>query len=351
MKYKLSKKYTLLVFIGIGIFCISIFLLIFNTLKGSSFKMLYDSDEKSYYSSEFGYNSSPNIFTNNNYLHYDNNKLTVKNFSRTKVSIFSENDTSNISIPKDALILDRKMYYINSGNLYCEDLDNKSKTLIDDSCKTFCINDSYISYQKNNSIILSDINNFENKNKIVEVDNEIYYYNIQDNILYLIERNFKSYNFISYNLEDFKQINYHSFDMGIIISSICLSHNNIYFYYKETEGIFSLNMETGNCNSIIYHPNVVDMAINDDKLYFISEKTEGEIIIKTSPAETNGVWELDVNTADAKKLSTECAYSDLLATDNYVYCYKTEYILPRGMAPSWVKGYEINQLDVPNAGR
>ena len=42
----------------------------------------------------------------------------------------------------------------------------------------------------------------------------------------------------------------------------------------------------------------------------------------------------------------ECVFDDLLATNNYVYCYRKDYVLPRGMANSWVKGYEITQIPI-----
>ena len=37
-------------------------------------------------------------------------------------------------------------------------------------------------------------------------------------------------------------------------------------------------------------------------------------------------------------------YDELLATKNFLYCYTINYIFPREMANSWVKGYLIDQL-------
>lgn len=39
-------------------------------------------------------------------------------------------------------------------------------------------------------------------------------------------------------------------------------------------------------------------------------------------------------------------YDELLATKNFLYCYTINYILPREMANSWVKGYLIDQLAI-----
>ena len=39
-------------------------------------------------------------------------------------------------------------------------------------------------------------------------------------------------------------------------------------------------------------------------------------------------------------------YDELLTTKNLLYCYTINYILPRGVANSWVKGYLIDQLAI-----
>lgn len=39
-------------------------------------------------------------------------------------------------------------------------------------------------------------------------------------------------------------------------------------------------------------------------------------------------------------------YDELLATKNFLYCYTINYILPGGVANSWVKGYLIDQLAI-----
>ncbi len=346
MKRTLNKKCKILIFIVLGIVCISILFLLLSNLDSHNFNMKYDDDKKSYSSCEYGYNSNPQMLTYNNYLSYNNGELFVKDFSKTNFTIFSKDSSSTISIPKDAYLLDNKIYYIISGKLYYKHLEDNKEIFIDDNCKTFCVSGNYIAYVKNNSVILTSINDFDNKRQITVVDDEIYYYHIQDGVLYLMERNSKEYVFINYNLDTLDEINRFSFGMKNAIDCICLSNGNFYFYYGETSGIFCANMKTGDCSSIIYHPCVKDMTVNDNKLYFISEKIEGEIITKTAKSKDNGVWELDISTAELRQLAEECEFSSLLATDNYVYCYKKEYLLPRGMANGWVKGYKIEQIPI-----
>ena len=39
-------------------------------------------------------------------------------------------------------------------------------------------------------------------------------------------------------------------------------------------------------------------------------------------------------------------FDDLLATENYLYCYRIDYLLPRGMANDWYKGYSLKQIPI-----
>ncbi|WP_337809305.1 hypothetical protein [Ruminococcus sp.] len=58
------------------------------------------------------------------------------------------------------------------------------------------------------------------------------------------------------------------------------------------------------------------------------------------------MWEVDIETGTKKKLSDECVFDDLLATENYLYCYRKDYLLPRGMANDWYKGYSLKQIPI-----
>ena len=75
-------------------------------------------------------------------------------------------------------------------------------------------------------------------------------------------------------------------------------------------------------------------------------RSEWNIVRTTVEDENNGLWEVDIETGTKKKLSDECVFDDLLATENYLYCYRKDYLLPRGMANDWYKGYSLKQIPI-----
>ena len=54
-------------------------------------------------------------------------------------------------------------------------------------------------------------------------------------------------------------------------------------------------------------------------------------------------WLIKVNEQD---IMGEESFENILATKNYVYCYKIEYVFPRGVANSWAKGFSIEQIAI-----
>ena len=99
-------------------------------------------------------------------------------------------------------------------------------------------------------------------------------------------------------------------------------------------------------NPTIQHSDVKFITSNNDCVYYISEKTESAIIRKTVESPYNGIWKLEVGSNKPAKIAGKCDCDELLATKNFLYCYTINYILPRGLANSWVKGYLIDQLAI-----
>ena len=105
-------------------------------------------------------------------------------------------------------------------------------------------------------------------------------------------------------------------------------------------------MITGGFSRIVEHNYVQSVTYNNNKIYFSAEKSEWNIVRTTVEDENNGLWEVDIETGTKKKLSDECVFDDLLATENYLYCYRTDYLLSRGMANDWYKGYSLKQIPI-----
>lgn len=341
IKYIIVAICAILLCVTTILLCVNLFLPVNPSTK---FEMIYDNDKNIYNSNGFAYSYPESLL--NNYLTYNCGELQVKDFSKTEISIFEPDNSKSLSVPTDAYLFDKKIYYISDNNLCFKDYENNAEKVIDSSCSAFCIGEKNIIYKKENLIIVTDKDDFNNKTEITEIEGQLYYLNIENNTLYLIVRDGQSYKFSSYDVNTSNQINDYNVNLLNPIESICLSDNNLYFYYETTQSVHNVNMLNGELMKVLSHADVIDMAVNGNKLYYISEQSQWNVIRTTVDCEDNGVWEFDVSTGEKKQLSEECEFVDLLATGNFVYCYKVDYVLPRGMASSWVKGYEISQIPI-----
>lgn len=341
-----KSKVTIILIVSAVVACVA---LIFHTFGLISyprvdFEMQADSDTGIYISNEYGYFSDD--FNKNDYLQYSNGLLIAKDLRHTNATFFTENKTESVSVPKTLYQADNIMIYIESDNLYVKNTETDKETLIDDNCSLFCVGGDKIAYQKESSVFVADINIPDKKSKIADIKHKIEYLCIEGNVLYLIERNFSDCYFYSYNIDNLTQLSSFEYSTSSPIKGTCLDDGYYYYYYEDTQRVIRTDMATGAFEGVVTHPDIVDMCVNGDKLYFISEKTEGEIVTATAQSEKNGVWEVDIPTGECRKLSDKCVFDDLLATDNYVYCYKIDYIFPRGTANGLVKGYEIEQISI-----
>lgn len=308
-----------------------------------AFNMIYDSDTNSYF--------------NNGYLSYNNGTLTVADYGKTKVTVYDSNSNSTVTLPSNGCIINGKLFYINDNKLYCLDIDTNTCKTVDVDCKNFICNNEVIVYMKNNSVILKNINTLENIG-VINTNNQIYYINISDGNLYLIERIFKDktnefgmkvgkqYVFKKYDLKSCKLLNSKTANYVNKLSYVTVCKDTFYFFCNETQTVNNVCLNKDVNYPTIQHANIKFITSNDDCVYFISEKSESAIIRKTVESPYNGIWKLEIGSDKPEKISEKCDCDEILATKNFLYCYTINYILPRGMANLWVKGYLIDQIAI-----
>lgn len=119
-----------------------------------------------------------------------------------------------------------------------------------------------------------------------------------------------------------------------------------FFYYDETQTINNVSLNDEISPKTLSHPDVKYITGNSDELYFVSEKTESAVVRKTVNTSYNGIWKFDLKQNVSEKISEECECDQILATDNYLYTYTIDYVLPRGIANLWIKGYILNQIAI-----
>lgn len=352
MKSKKSKKNIKIsiVFLSALLIISTGLILLFNYISGNTsnkFTMKTD-DDKSFY--------CKNYLSAYNYLSYYNGELYAKNFYRNTLTSYSPDSKDTYSINSNARLLNKNLFYISFGTLYCKSVETNEKEVIDTGCKYFVLNNNAIIYTKDNEIFIKDINTFELIN-VINVQNEIYYLDIIDNYLYLIEYTeakktntaslvLDRYDFYKYDINTAEILKSTTGHFNNHIQNITVCDDKFFYYYIDTYSIHSLDLDKEKSMSPIINYDIVDIVSNGEDVFYLSEKTESEIIRKTVDCETNGIWKIDAENYTVSKVSDKCSFENILATKNYVYCYKIEYVFPRGVANSWAKGFSIEQIAI-----
>lgn len=349
-----SKHHKRLIISAIVAVCLLICgLLVYINIPRTSFDMKPDSDTSFYGSNEYSYSSLG--LRNENHLSYYNGRLCARDFNSQRITAFTPDSNNSFSVPKDACMVNDKLYYIENDSLICEDTKSGEKVTIDNNCRYFVLDDKTIVYSKDKSIIAKDLNSFETKGEI-KVENEVFYFNIVDNNMYLIETDLKfgydpyktadTYTFCKYDTNGLKLIKSKSVKFHNPLEHIAICKDSFYYYYPDTESIHRLSLYDDTLFTPIKNKDVTDIVSNNENVFFVSEKTESAIIRRTVECESNGVWIINNDSGRVSKISDKCGFTDLLATESFVYCYKPEYTFPRGTADAFVKGFTIEQIPI-----
>lgn len=339
----MKKKCTFILLSVLAVACIVFAYLLF--FYNPTFNMVYDSDTDSYF--------------NNSYLTYNDGTLAAADYRKTKVTAYDSKNNSTVTLPSNGCLINGNLFYINGDRLCLLDTTTNTRKTIDTGCQNFVCNNEVIAYAKNDSVILKDTTTLENIG-VVKADNQIYYINISDGNLYVAERVFENKtNEYGYNVKVGKQYVFKKYDLKSCkllktktenyineLRYVTVCKDTFYFYYDETQTVNNVCLDEDVKYPTIQHINVKFITSNNDCVYYISEKSESAIIRKTVESPYNGIWKLEIGSDMPTKISDKCDCDEILATKNFLYCYTINYILPRGIANSWVKGYLIDQFAI-----
>lgn len=130
------------------------------------------------------------------------------------------------------------------------------------------------------------------------------------------------------------------FSIILILSSLmlcsCTADTAVNFNSKSIDNGYNNYLAGGN------------MAYKDNDRYIFYSVHDYELSFyrKTVESERNGIWKYDPLSGKEEKISDECIVADLLATENYLYCYKVNTILLYGMHDEFNLGYKIIQIPI-----
>lgn len=332
---KKSKK--LIIFILIPLLIIfACFLAILK--KSDTFQMSADNDGGFYVSQ-------------NKYLTYCDNALSVYDRAENKTKVYTENENT-----------ERNSYYVEYKNFQFYTADNglavmqngENEEIISGSTQNFVISGDYVVYQTSDSVLLKYDLKSKTPQKIKTDDGyKIKWFDAGNNKIFLSscrydEAQGNTLQIKVYDLktsEDAQSVSCKISDNAKILRS----GEDIFVVSppKGEIGIYKVDFSNQKLEKLYTHINVDNIAANSGYIIFSSEqRSANELITRTVENENNGLWKFDLKSEKAVKISEQCVFDDLVATDNYVYGLTKKYVLPRGTANSWTAGFEIEQIPV-----
>lgn len=347
----------------------------------NSFNLKADSDTK-YYNSYSGDFLKRKYVNNNDYLSYNNGSLFAKTFQGAKQDTFTENYKKREYIGFGTQYLGDGKVYMSGEELFFE--NDNGKTKVDENCIGFLYNGKHIAYTKEDKICITAVDDIENIKYINEKD-YVYYLYITDDKLFVItntnatysednpaknetsypnflrdllkydydnyQQNYTGignweYNFYIYDLNTLEQLKSFSVEIGGYIDDICICKDTFVFYFNIPQCFYRVDFDENALMVISTHKGVRDLCSNGEKVYFVSVRIKPTTHIFVENTETNGIWELDITTEEERKLSNKFNVDDMLATENYLYCYSNDYVLPIIVPTPLVKGYGLDQIPI-----
>lgn len=353
---KVKKKFTPLL-ICLIIFAVSLSAIVIYTASREKVDLKADSDSSYYNSYEYGCNSihiyNGQMFPmSNDYMAYKDGILYVKNPGYFRTDIFYSDRKENVSSSITSQRIGNIEVYCDDGNLYMENHSTQEKQRLDEeSLILFFDGDKVLYSVDKKKLVIVDANDI-NDRKEIDYIGEIFYISINSNILNVITKDEYKYEIFQYDAGTYLQKSYFEHSTLTDFSEPAIINDYFLYCYKEPPNLseectfLKYNLITGEISRAAKHNYVQSITYNNNKIYFSAEKSEWNLIRTTVEDENNGLWEVDIETGTKTKLSDECVFDDLLATENYLYCYRKDYLLPRGMSNRTYKGYILKQIPI-----
>lgn len=257
-----------------------------------------------------------------NYVLYDNHGLTIYNNESKSEHLIADNyDISDLG--------NNCVYYTKDNQIFCYNILNADTRIIND-----------VPYEDINSLGFSD-------------NYLLVYYN---------DNHFRKINIYDVNnklISDFKlhsdPLDFHDFDdvyIDLIKEQIIVypgqgENTEVLFYTFNGEKYQNEHFNHYFKNTIwsVEHSYFQGKYV----AYSLRKKKANVIYDKTIRNPDNGLYIENLETGETKKLSEKCRFDDILVTDNYVYCYKINYAIPKSIlyVKNLTVGYELTQIPIP----
>lgn len=283
-------------------------------------------------------------FYNSNYrLMYSDKTLYVSNHLKNTTDIYT-NESSSATWSSSVKYRDYEIG-IDSNGLYIKgnDLSHNIKGETSD----YYIDGDNIVYKVNNKQLTIFNLKTQNTNTLNTVY-EIHWFAASENSVFTANHNNRE-DFVveSFDINTLEKTN--SFSGNIFNSTIFLLCNNEVYIVTppySTISIYRVDFEAQQLEYLHTHNYVNSIVSNDKYIIFSAEKYSTlELVTRTVEDEDNGLWAYDIANKTLTKISEECVFEDLIATENYVYGLTETYLLPRGFF-NIPTGYNLTEIKI-----
>ncbi len=373
----MKKKLLISITIIALIVCIITGFVIFN----SNNKALLSDSDTGFYTSE--------------YMTYNNGILTVKNPSNNTYDIYnlSENKKETVSSDKfgsfnsvgfygtktvysqrNKVLLDPQILVDGStlkhhSTLYIHDSKTNKDEIINKTCVhiAFC-KDKVAFTDENQNIYIYDV--LTNKTELIceQFDKEITGFKTTNDcvVVFSTREKIDSYTTVfdintGEKLSEFlieeKNTDFYVelYNNKILVKKYgkfeTLKINNFAYSIKDNNKYSFYDLKGNQLNST--RPDFISVGegtgtFNSDYFYYNNRAVDSDILHERTVAHPhNGLYKTNLITNETEKISDECEFDCLLATENYLYCFTTKYTFPQEILKlDQESGYTIKQIKI-----
>ena len=372
------KKKLIIILTSIGLLiCIIAGLVIFN----SNSKALLPDNDTGFYTSEYmTYNNGTLTVknpSNNTYDIYNLSKNTKETISSDKFGSFNSvgfYGTKTVYSQRNKVLLDPQMLVDGStlkhhSTLYVHDSKTDKDEIINQTCVHIAFGKDKVAFtDENQNIYVYDV--LTNKTELIceQFEKEITGFKTTNDcvVVFSTREKLNSYTTvfdintgkkISEFLIEEKNTDFHVelYNNKILVSKYAkfetIKINNYAYSIRGNDGYkcYDLNgnlLDTSKPDFISVGEG--EGTFNSDYFYYNNRAVESDILHERTVANPlNGLYKTNLITNETEKISDECDFDCLLATENYLYCFTTKYTFPQEILKlDQESGYAIKQISI-----
>lgn len=313
--------------------------------------------------------SDSGYYTSTCLTYFDGKIYETYVYDKTNVYDLTANEKHTVDtdfLSDDAykkILIDDMLVYCDEDNvLNSYDINDKTEKVISESFDEYIQAENSLVYIDDSNIYKYDLHTDEKELIYDNADGELISLCVQNDYLYYYVNKGYDYIVMVFDLSDkaieaeFK-VNEDNTESSQLANSALIANENeviINYTYDNTYNVITFDFSgKRTINEYISdlfnkYSDIELCCYKGDFLYFTRrEHTETVLYDITSSNKDNGLYKLNIKTGETEKLSDICNFTDIIATDNYLYCCKIKYLIPDNAFKLDFKiGADLMQFDI-----